>query len=235
MDQTTQNTNFIYGVKTMRKPWNTVSMIIIVFIIGSLLPGCAAEEPAAPIEPPVEVVEEHTEAPTEPEEYMELCSIDGNERLLMQQLAFIYNRNTITLGDVADEDKMSSLFGKASEFKSHTFTEGDGRNMDQLIGFTEKVYDYDGLVVKTIEGSEIEPFIFSIEITDPKYQTLRKIKVGDSYEVLRESYPEGILLGGEIADGEDDYRYEPFDYVNVMNFHINNRIVESISITRLLD
>lgn len=72
MDQTTQNTNFIYGVQTMRKPWNTVSMIVIVFIIGSLLQGCAAEEPAAPIESPVEVVEEPTEASDEPEEYKEL-------------------------------------------------------------------------------------------------------------------------------------------------------------------
>jgi len=214
---------------------NTRSMMLFALIIGALLAGCAAEEPAAPVEPPVEVVEEPVEAPTEPEEYKELCSIDGNERLLMQQLAFIYDGNTITLGDIADEEKMSNLFGKAGEFKSHTFAEGDGRNLDQLLGLTEKVYEYDGLVVKTIEGDEIEPFIFSIEITDPKYMTLRKIKVGDSYDVLRESYPEGALLGGELTDGEDDYRYEPFDYVNVMNFHINNRIVESISITRLLD
>lgn len=214
---------------------NTRSMMLFALIIGALLAGCAADEPAVPVEPPVEVAEESVEAPAEPEEYKELCPIDGNERLLMQQLAFIYNGNTITLGDIADEEKMSNLFGKAGEFKSHTFAEGDGRNLDQLLGLTEKVYDYDGLVVKTIEGDEIEPFIFSIEITDPKYMTLRKIKVGDSYDVLRESYPEGILLGGELTDGADDYRYEPFDYVNVMNFHINNRIVESISITRLLD
>lgn len=214
---------------------NTRSILLIAFMIGALLAGCTAHEPDAPVEPPVEVVEEPVEAPAEPEEYKELCSIDGNERLLMQQLAFINEGNTITLGDIADEEKMSNLFGKAGEFKSHTFAEGDGRNLDQLLGLTEKVYDYDGLVVKTIEGEEIEPFIFSIEITDPKYMTLRKIKVGDSYDVLRESYPEGVLLGGELTDGADDYRYEPFDYVNVMNFHINNRVVESISITRLLD
>lgn len=224
----------------MRKIINTRSMMLFALMIGALLAGCAAQEPSTPSEPPAEVAEEPIEAPIEPiaeeeEEYKELCSIDGNERLLMQQLAFIYNGNTITLGDIADEEKMSNLFGKAGEFKSHTFTEGDGRNLDQLLGLTEKVYSYDGLVVKTIEGDEIEPFIFSVEITDPKYMTLRKIKVGDSYDVLRESYPEGALLGGELTDGEDDYRYEPFDYVNVMNFHINNRVVESISITRLLD
>lgn len=220
----------------MRKIINTGSMLLFALIIGALLAGCTAQEPAAPAEPPAEVVEEPAETPAEPEEYKELCSIDGNERLLLQQLAFIYEDNTITLGDVADKDKMSSMFGEALETKVHTFTADDGRNMDQLLGLTEKEYTYDGLVIKTIEKEgSVEPFIFSIEITDPKYMTLRKIKVGDSYEVLRESYPEGVLLGGELTDGEDDYRYEPFDYVNVMNFHIDNRVVESISINRLLD
>lgn len=220
----------------MRKIINTGSMMLVALIMGALLSGCTAQEPAAPVEPPAEVVEEPAETPAETEEYKELCSIDGNERLLMQQLAFIYEGNTITLGDVADEKKMSSMFGEALEMKEHTFTADDGRNMDQLLGLTEKEYTYDGLVIKTIEKEgSVEPFIFSIEITDPKYMTLRKVKVGESYEVLRESYPEGVLLGGELTDGEDDYRYEPFDYVNVMNFHINNRVVESISINRLLD
>lgn len=220
----------------MSKIINTGSMLLVALIIGALLAGCDAQEPAAPVEPPAEVVEEPAETPAEPEEYKEICSIDGNERLLLQQLAFIYEGNTITLGDVADKDKMSSMFGEALETKVHTFTSDDGRNMDQLLGLTEKEYTYDGLVIKTIEKEgSVEPFIFSIEISDPKYMTLRKIKVGDSYEVLRGAYPEGVLLGGELTDGEDDYRYEPFDYVNVMNFHINNRVVESISINRLLD
>lgn len=223
----------------MKKPFRINLLIIIVMILAALLAGCAAEEePVVPSEPPVEEPAYTPEEPAaeEPEEYKELYSIDGNERLLMQQLAFVYEGNTITLGDIADENRMESLFGEASMFKEHTFSKDDGRNMDQLIGLTEKEYQYDGLIIMTIEAKdEVEPFIFSVEITDPKYQTLRNVKVGDSYEVLRESYPEGVLLGGELTDAEDVYRYEPFDYVNVMNFHIKNRVVESITINRLLD
>lgn len=223
----------------MKKPFIINLLIVVVIIFAALLAGCTAEEePVIPIEPPVEEPAKVPDEPAaeEPEEYKELCSIDGNERLLMQQLAFVYEGNTITLGDIADESKMESLFGEASEFKEYTFSKDDGRNMDQLIGLTEKEYQYDGLVIKTIEAKDsVEPFIFSVEITDPKYQTLRNVKVGGSFEVLRESYPEGVLLGGELTDAEDDYRYEPFDYVNVMNFHIKNRVVESITINRLLD
>jgi len=207
-----------------------------------MITACVPEEElSAPIEEPAETLEDIAESQSEPdsessEEVVELCSIDNNESALLKQLAFIHEGKTITIGDYADEVKMESLFGKASDIKQHTYSKDDGRNMDQLIGLTEKEYSYDGLVIKTIEEKDnMEPFIFSVEIADSKYQTLRKVKVGDSYEVLRESYPEGVLLGGELTDQDDIYRYEPFDYVNVMNFHIKDRKIESIAISRLLD
>ncbi|WP_422485442.1 hypothetical protein [Gudongella sp. DL1XJH-153] len=226
----------------MRKPQSIGLVIFVVLAIGIMLPGCTAvEEKPEPSEIPVETVEEPDEAPSEfveeaSEEAKELCNIDNSEKALMKQLAFIHEGNTITLGDIVDEDKMELLFGVATDTKTHTYSKDDGRNMDQLIGLTEKEYSYEGLVIKTIEAKDsVEPFIFSVEITDSRYQALRKVKVGDSYEVLRESYPEGVLLGGELTDQEDDYRYEPFDYVNVMTFHIKNRMVESITMNRLLD
>lgn len=226
----------------MKRLLNIGLVVFLLVLIGVMLSGCSPEEDASTPEnmtvEPAEQVEETSPEPTEEasEDAVELCSIENNEWALMKQLAFIYEGNTITLGDIADEDKMEGLFGEADEIREHTYSKDDGRNMDQLIGLTEREYSYDGLVLKTIENKDtMEPFIFSVEITDSKYQTLRKVKVGDGYEILREAYPEGALLGGEITDQEDDYRYEPFDYVNVMNFHIKNRIVESITIRRLLD
>ena len=208
---------------------------IVLVLLAMALAGCAKEvvetaPEATPAETPVEAPAE------EPEEYVENCSVSSSDWLQLQQLAFIYDDATITLGDIVDDQKMEDMLGKANEIKSHTYTANDGKNMDQLLGMTEKEYHYEGLVIKTIDASENkEFFIFSIEITDPKYPTLRKIQVGDSYEKLRESYPEGSLLGDELTDAEDDYRYEPVDYVNVMNFHIKNKVVDSISINRLLD
>lgn len=38
-----------------------------------------------------------------------------------------------------------------------------------------------------------------------------------------------------IDDEEDDYRYEPANYVDVMTFHIKDGKIESILINTLLD
>ncbi|MDF3002268.1 MAG: hypothetical protein K0Q48_2387 [Bacillota bacterium] len=159
---------------------------------------------------------------------------DGN--VILKQLAFVYKENTIAISDIADDQKMESMLGKADEIKSHTYSQDDGRNMDQLNGKTEKQYQYPGLVIKTLDIAENnEPLIFQIEITDPNYPTVRNIKVGDTFEKLQEAYPEGTLLGGELTDQEDDFRYEPVNYVDVMTFHIKDKKVESIQIYTMID
>lgn len=163
-------------------------------------------------------------------------SIEKEGNVILKQLAFVYQDKTISLSDIVDDQKMESLLGKATEIKSHTYSPDDGKNMDPLNGKTEKQYLYPGLVIKTIDGAENNnSFIFNIEITDPKYPTVRNIKVGDSYELLKETYPEGTLLGGEISNEEDDFRYEPANYVDVMKFHIKDKKVESIQIYTLID
>ena len=163
-------------------------------------------------------------------------SVEKEGNVILKQLAFVYQDKTISLSDIVDDQKMESLLGKATEIKSHTYSPDDGKNMDPLNGKTEKQYLYPGLVIKTIDGAEDnKSFIFNIEITDPKYPTVRNIKVGDSYELLKETYPEGTLLGGEISNEEDDFRYEPANYVDVMKFHIKDKKVESIQIYTLID
>jgi hypothetical protein len=159
---------------------------------------------------------------------------DGN--VVLKQLAFLYKENTIAISDIVDDKKLESLLGKPEKIKSHTYSPDDGLNMDPLNGMTEKQYQYKGLVIKTIDGAEDkQSFIFSIEITDKKYPTVRNIKVGDSYDKLKEAYPEGNLTGGELTNEEDDFHYEPVNYVDAMNFHIKDKKVESISIYTLLD
>ena len=170
------------------------------------------------------------------EEVIKEGTVEKNGNVVLKQLAFIYQNNTIAISDIVDDQKIESMLGKTDEIKSHTYSKDDGKNMDQLNGMTEKQYFFPGLVIKTIDATEDKKtFIFSIEITDPKYATIRNIKVGDSFEKLKEVYPEGNLLGGELSNEEDDFRYEPVNYVDVMNFHIKDKKIESILIYTLLD
>lgn len=159
---------------------------------------------------------------------------DGN--VILKELAFVYNGNTIAISDIVDDEKLEGVLGKAVENKSHTYASDDGLNMDTLIGFTEKQYKFQGLDIKTINGAEKKEFyVFNIKITDPKYSTVRNIKVGDSLEKLKEAYPEGNLLGGDETQKEDDFRYQPVNYVDGMQFHIKNNKIESIMMYTLLD
>lgn len=163
-------------------------------------------------------------------------SIEKEGNVVLKELAFVYNEHTIAISDTANEDQMEQMLGKPDNLKSHTYRAGDGTNMDTLIGFTEKVYTYPGLEIKTISIPEgKQDSIFHIEITDPKYATVRNIKAGDSLDTLKNAYPEGKLLGDGAPNEEDDFRYEPSNYVDVMSFHIKDAKVESIQIYSLLD
>ncbi len=163
-------------------------------------------------------------------------TVEKNGNVVLKQLAFVYEDNIIALSDIVDDQKIESMLGKADEIKSHTYSKDDGKNMDQLEGMTEKQYNFPGIVIKTIDATKDKRFlIFSIKITDPKYPTIRNIKVGDSFENLKEAYPEGNLLGGELSNEGDDFRYEPVNYVDAMNFHIKDKKIESILISTLLD
>ncbi|WP_340013085.1 hypothetical protein [Paenibacillus sp. FSL K6-1318] len=163
-------------------------------------------------------------------------SMEKEGNVVLKELAFVYNEHTIAISDIANEDQMEQMLGKPDNMKSHTYSADDGTNMDTLIGFTEKVYTYPGLEIKTISIPEgKQDSIFHIEITDPKYTTVRNIKAGDSLDILKNAYPEGKLLGNGAPDEEDDFRYEPSNYVDVMSFHIKDAKVESIQIYSLLD
>ncbi|MCK6073365.1 hypothetical protein KZX70_00765 [Paenibacillus silvae] len=163
-------------------------------------------------------------------------SMEKEGNVVLKELAFVYNEHTIAIADTANEEQMEQMLGKPDNLKSHTYSADDGTNMDTLIGFTEKVYTYPGLEIKTISIPEgKQDSIFHIEITEPTYTTARNIKVGDSLDTLKSAYPEGKLLGDGAPNEEDDFRYEPSNYVDVMSFHIKDAKVESIQIYTLLD
>lgn len=206
---------------------------VLVFMTAIMV-GCSISsdniEPVAPIEVPEDNINDDSEKGMEEE------IVEGDYDNDYRQLGFIYDGNEISIMDIIDDQEIESMLGKADDIKYHTYSKDDGLNMDQLEGFTEKQYYYPGLVIKTIDAtSDKSFFVFSIDITDEKYQTIGNIKIGDSYEKLKEAYPEGYLMSGELSDAEDDFRYEPIDYSSVINFHIKDKKVESIIMFQLLD
>lgn len=220
-------------MKALRR---TFTLIMILALCVTVLAGCknnqidppAVSEPAGPA--PEAPAGNPTDGSTDSE------TTDPNETSALKDLAFVYNGSTITLSEAADDAKLEGILGKAEEIKTHTYSEDDGLNMDPLIGFTEKQYEFPGLEIKTIKApNETDFHIFSIEITDPKYPTSRNIKVGDSVEALMKAYPEGNMLGNSAAGEEDDFQYLPVDYVDAMKVHVKNGKVESIQINKLLD
>ncbi len=205
------------------KVFRKIAIVTMILVLcGMVLAGCEKKEVKPPENDPEEVIKEGT------------GEKDGN--VVLKQLAFVYQENAIAISDIVNDEKIESMLGKADEIKSHTYSKDDGLNMDPLNGMTEKQYQFPGLVIKTIDATEDKKsFIFHIKITDPKYPTIRNIKVGDSFEKLKEAYPEGSLAGGELSDQEDDFRYEPVNYVDAMIFHIKDKKIESIQIYTLLD
>lgn len=159
---------------------------------------------------------------------------EGN--VVLKEISFVYDGKALAISDAVDDEKLESVLGAPAEKESHTYSADDGRNMDHLIGFTENEYRWPGLEIKTIKSPHSEEFkIFNIELTGPEYATARNIKVGDSLEKLKEVYPEGNLLGNGAPEEEDDYRYEPVNYVDVINFRVKDQKVESIHMFTLLD
>lgn len=198
----------------------------------------SAAEPAA--------TEAAAEAPAEPtpaataagnsSEAIKEGTIEKEGNVILKELAFVYKDHTIALSDIVDDNKLESMLGKATAKKSHTYSVDDGLNMDTLIGRTEKTYTFPGLEIKTIDSGDGKQFyIFSIKITDPKYTTVRNIKVGDSLDTLKKAYPEGKLTGDGAPEEEDDYRFAPSNYVDYMLFHVKGAKIESISISTLMD
>lgn len=207
-------------------------VILLTFVVMTLLAACQGKQDDSP----AATSTASTPASSLGSEVIKEGTIKKDDNVILKELSFVYKGHNIALSDIVDDDKLEGMLGKAEEKKSHTYSANDGLNMDTLIGFTENQYNFPGLVIKTINASEGKKFfIFNVEITDSKYATVRNIKVGDSVEKLKEAYPEGYLIGNGAPEEEDDFRYEPANYVNFMTFHIKEAKIESIRISTLLD
>ena len=233
-------------MKALSKLVKGIMMLVFCVIV---LAGCKKNQVDSPTDPSTvsETTDDSTNAPTDtPTDAPTNAPSDSNVikegtipksgNVILKELAFVYNDNTVAISDIVDDEKLESILGEADENKSHTYSVDDGLNMDTLIGFTEKQYKFPGLEINTIKApNDKEFYIFQIKITDSSYSTIRNIKVGDSVEKLKEAYPEGNMVGNGAANEEDDFQYLPVNYVDGMKFHVKNEVIESIMMYKLLD
>ncbi|PKM68621.1 MAG: hypothetical protein CVU95_03190 [Firmicutes bacterium HGW-Firmicutes-2] len=186
-------------------------------------------------DPTTDVSEEDPDDNSTDSEVIKQGTIKKDGNVILKELAFVYNDNTVTIYDVVDDEKLEGILGTAVEIKSHTYAIDDGLNMDPLIGFTEKQYVFNGLEIRTIKAPEDDKFyIFQILITDTKYATIRNIKVGDTVTKLKSVYPEGNMSGNGAPNEEDQYIYLPVNYVDGMIFHVKDEVIGNISMYKLL-
>lgn len=194
---------------TFKKP---AALLLSSVLLMTLLAGCQSDsaapaatpsaepttEAAATAAPEASATPAATETPAEAtpaasagsSEAIKEGTIEKEGNVILKELAFVYKDQTIALSDIVDDAKLESMLGKATNKTSHTYSVDDGKNMDTLIGRTEKTYTFPGLEIKTIDSGDGKQFyIFSMKITDPKYATVRNIKVGDSLDTLKKPIP----------------------------------------------
>ncbi|WP_308633926.1 hypothetical protein [Paenibacillus silvisoli] len=219
-------------MKALKKSAALVSLALLLTI---LLAGCQENRPASP-EAPADSSANHSPDNSADSEVIKEGTIPKDGNVILKELSFVHQDITIALSDIVDDAKLESMLGKAEEKESHTYSADDGLNMDHWLGRTKNLFKFPGLEIETFDTGKGSDFrITRIEITDSKYPTIRNIKVGDSVEELKQAYPEGNLMGNGATGEEDDYRYTPVNYVDVMTFHIRNEKIESIRISTLLD
>lgn len=213
----------------MKNLTKTFALMMIFAIFMTLFTGCVKNETPAPNNP-----SENPPANPPVENVTDQGTIPKTGNVILKELAFVYDGKTVAISDIIEENSLESILGKPEQKKSHTYSPDDGLNMDPLNGMTEVQYKFPGLEVKAISSVEGKDFsIFNIIITDSKYATPRNIKVGDSVEKLKQAYPEVTTPGSEEI--QDEYRYQPVNYVDGMRFDIKNGKVERIYIYKLLD
>ncbi|MDF2675302.1 MAG: hypothetical protein K0R09_3574 [Clostridiales bacterium] len=161
--------------------------------------------------------------------------IPKEENSILKELAVVYNNKSLKLSDFVDDKKLEDIFGKAEKIEFHTYSADDGLNMDPHIGRTNRKYKFQGLLIATINTLDKKEkfYVHQIEISDSKYTTPRKVKVGDTIDKLKEAYPEAI--SDPNSETSDFYIYSPVNHFDSMLFRIKDNKISSIKIYTLLE
>lgn len=146
----------------------------------------------------------------------------------MKEFSITLEGKQISLMDWDDEADLEGILGKAQQEDLYRL----GAESDTFAGSYMKEIQFSGLAIKLFSPKDngTKFYILSMETDDPKYQTIRGIKVGDSLEDLSAKYPELI----PIPDGREDannrgYSFQDGAY-NYITFEVENGVIVYIRI-----
>ncbi len=146
----------------------------------------------------------------------------------INDFSFLIGDKKVSLFDWDYEVDLENLLGKPT----HEKTTNLGPASDTFAGSYVKELKFDGIELELFspkdDGNDF--YILSMLVTDSKYQTSRGIKVGDSLEELKKTYPETEpVLDGRTDENNMGYRILEGAY-NYITFEVNDGVVEQIKI-----
>ena len=201
------------------------SKIIILLLISMLATtGCGKSEELKPNEDNIS----NSPVSIEDKDGVEKSNPPIQELDDMSEFSFLIEDRKVTLMDWDDEVNLGDLFGKPKL----ELTEQLGAESDTFSGAYIKELKFSGIDLKLFSPKDNGKsfYILSMEVRDPKYQTIRGVRVGDALEALNKNYPEIT----PIPDGREDknnrgYRLEQGAY-NYIAFEVKDGFIIKISI-----
>ena len=199
-------------------------MIILLLISVLATTGCGKSEELKPNEENIS----NSPVSIENKDGMEESNLPIQELDDLSEFSFLIEDRKVTLMDWEDEVNLGDLFGKPKQEKIEQL----GSGSDTFAGAYIKELKFSGVDLKLFSPKDNGKkfYILSMEVSDPKYQTIRGVKVGDALEALNKNYPEIT----PIPDGREDknnrgYRLEQGAY-NYITFEIKEGFIIKISI-----
>jgi hypothetical protein len=142
--------------------------------------------------------------------------------------SFMYNNRNVPLLEWDDKININEILGEPLSEK----TEVLGNGSDTLTGSFVKKIEYEGLKLTLFSPKQNGKtfWIFSIEITSPKYMTARGVKIGDNIDKLKQIYPDIDIA----KDGRTDVNNCAYDITSDMysflRFEVKDGVIKEIKI-----
>jgi hypothetical protein len=208
----------------------SISAIVLIFLTLALV-ACAPSSKEVNTDvkksvetPPISAAPPVSELPAAKEEKIPL-----NEKT---EFSILIKDGWITLGKYDADNQLTSLLGKATKKEVEIIT-----NADTFNGSFLKKLSYEGLDLTYMSPKDDGKKFWLLEarLTNPKYITLKGIKVGDSLSDLIKVYPKvEIVLDGRTDKSNCAYSFSSTETLEHINFEVKDGKITEIKLYKEL-